>query len=102
MRPRSTEAGLTEISGVGARVPRPDRATSTLGVSASVDSMVRVALRAPSVLGAKVTFTAQDAEGSRPAEQLLVWVKTSASAPLMVMLFRPRAAVPVLVMVTDC
>src|SRR5690554_1501453 len=82
-RPRSTEPGVTAISGVGARVPRPDRATSMLGLSASVDSMVRVALRVPSVLGAKVTSTAQEASGARLEPHWLFTVKTSASLPLI-------------------
>src|SRR5690554_1888133 len=88
-RPSSTDSGDTEISGVGARVPRPDRATSMLGVSASVESMVRVALRVPSLFGARVSCNAEDASGVRQEAHRLYTLLTSASLPLMAMLFRP-------------
>ena len=57
--PKFTEAGVTEICGVCAAVPVPERATLTDGV-AELFTRVSVPAKVPVVVGAKVTVNAED------------------------------------------
>jgi hypothetical protein len=64
--------------------------------------MVTAAVTAPAAVGAKCPWIVQFAPTARLVPQLLANTNSDALAPVTAMLVMDKAAVPVLVMVTDC
>ena len=62
---------------------------------------LRVAMRVPAAAGVKVTLIVQFEPAATLDPQVLVWVKSLPFVPVIEMLVRLKAALPVLVTVTD-
>ena len=79
--------------------PVPLRVTDC-GLPGALSAMVSVAARAPAAAGVKVTLIVQLLPPATELPQLLVWTKSVALVPVIVMLVIARAAFPVLFRVT--
>jgi hypothetical protein len=81
--------------------PVPAKLT-VCGLSSTLSAIVRVALPLPSAAGVKVTWMAHSAPTPSVDPQVLVWAKSPRLLPVMAMLVRVSATLPVLVKVTVC
>ena len=101
--PKLKLIGLRLTTGAGV-VPVPLRAT-LCGLPVALSVNVRLALRAPAIVGVNMTFKVHEAPAGIVLGlmgQLLVWAKSPALVPVSTMLVRVKAPVPLLVSVTVC
>ena len=98
--PKASEAGETDATGAAA-VPVPVRPTLA-GEPAALLAIERLAVFAPTVVGAKATLTVQLALMTTVAQVVPAIKNNAASAPVRVTPDTTRLAVPVLVSVTTC
>ena len=76
--------------------PSPVPSKETIwGLPGAVSLTARLAIREPPAVGAKLTLTVQFPEGAKAVPQLLVWLKSEAFMPLMLMLLMLNDDVPV-------
>src|SRR5664279_1611354 len=95
------KARLPEVSDtIGTAPPVPERVT-VCGDPAALSVMVTDALRLPAALGVNITEMLQFPPAATLAPQVLVCAKSPALVPVTTMLAIDRAAVPVLLSVTD-
>ena len=96
---RGWDAGPGGARREEAELPLPVRAT-TCGLPAALSAMLSVPVRAPVVVGEKVTLTLQAVPAGSVAGKphVLVWAKS----PEAVMVVIPRLLLPVLLIVTTC
>lgn len=80
-------------------VPVPLRPT-VCGLPGALSATLRLAERAPVAVGAKITVIVHLLPAAKDPPQVFVWLKSLAFAPVILMLFRVRVAVPVFVSVT--
>src|SRR5947207_5198574 len=99
--PNARPAGLRPTAGAGIGVPVPLSAT-LCGLSAALSTKARLALRAPTAVGAKATSTVQvlPAATVAPLQVSLPVVKSPGLAPVSATLVMARFAASVLVTVT--
>jgi hypothetical protein len=97
-----SDVGETLAPGVAAVVPVPVRVTAC-GLPAALSVMVTAADRAPVAVGLNVTLIVQlPVFAATELPQVFVCAKSPLFAPVTAMPVMPRAALPVLVSVTDC
>ena len=90
---------VSELPPVPVPVPESEMAC---GEPVALDVMVMAAVNAPVVVGAKWPWMEQLAPAARLVPQVFANTNEEALAPVSAMLVIDSAAVPVLVMVTDC
>ena len=95
--PKVMLAGEMFVAGA---VPLPERLTAC-GLPMALSVMLIDALRPPAAAGLKVTLMTQLAPAATLDPQLLVWVKSPGFVPETAMLLTVKAALPVLLRVTD-
>jgi hypothetical protein len=94
--PKLMLVGLSVTAGT---VPVPFKLT-VCGLPVALSEILTEAVRLPPAVGLKVTSIVQLAFADKLAGQLLVWLKSLISAPVMVMPLMVSEAFPVLVRVT--
>ena len=92
---------LVGVTRIPAAVAVPISAT-VWGLPIALSEIHSVAERDPADVGLNVTLTVQFPGAPMAGKQVLVWEKSPALAPDMLIKLKPTGALPVLVRITDC